>query len=114
MSNFETVGQINLQPGDSMPWDFYFPPAASVTQKGAIPTGTNIASVIVTAFNSEGDSATAELIDGVPTVVDNVVTVVLKYPATTGDGRYKVTFACTLDTGSTRQFDFQRVFGKTV
>ena len=114
MSNFETVGQINLQPTDELPWDFYFPPAASATEKGAIPYNTTVSTVGVVVYDSEGTDVTTDLIEGTPSVTDNVVSVTFKYPVTNGDGRYKVTFTCTLNTGSVRTFDFQRLFAKTI
>jgi len=112
MPNFETVGSINLQTGDRLAWTFYIPPAESVTTKGAIPNGTTVASVVVTAYDVLENDVTSDLISGTPVVADNVITVILTYPAINGEGRYKLTFACTLSTGYTRQFDFERVIAK--
>jgi len=112
MPNFQSVGSINLQSGDKLSWEFEMPAATSATEKGAIPYGTTIASVVVTAYNSAGDVVTTDLIVGTPSVLNNIVTTVLKYPTTNGDGRYKLTFACMLSTGQTRQFDFKRVIAE--
>jgi len=112
MPNFETVGSINLQSGDRMPWNFYIPPAESVTVKGAIPYNTTVASVSVTAYDEDENDVTSQLISGSPAVEDNVISVVLTYPVTAGDGRYKLTFECTLSTGYVRQFDFERVIAR--
>jgi hypothetical protein len=112
MPNFETVGSIKLQGGDELAWEFYFPPANSSTEKGAIPYNTSIIGVDVVAYNSNDEDVTNELISNSPFLVDNVVSLILKYPATSGDGRYKLTFFCTLNTGQKRQFDFHRVICK--
>lgn len=112
--NFSTVGQINLQSGDELPWEFEIPAASSATEKGAIPYNTTVSSVVVTAYDEDGNDVTTEMITGTPTVSDNLITAIIKYPATTGDGRYKLTFACTLNTGRTKQFDFTRVVCKNL
>lgn len=114
MSNFETVGQIDLQTGDRMGWGFKFPICSSTTEKGAIPYGRTISGVDVTAFDALDNDVTSDLIDGTPSLVDDTVSVTLKYPVTNGEGRYKLTFALTLDNGWTRQKDFQRVIAKNV
>ena len=114
MPNFQTVGQINLQSGDKMQWEFQIPPADSATEKGGIPYDSNVSSVDVIAYNSDGDDVTDDLISGTPTVTNNIIYATFKYPVLNGDGRYKVTFLCTLDTGFTRQFDFGRVIAKNL
>jgi hypothetical protein len=114
MSNFETVGEINLQTGDEIGYGFKFPIASSTTEKGAIPYGRSISSVVVTAYDSDGNDVTTEMISGTPAISGEIVSIVLTYPSVTGDGRYKLTFALTLDNGWTRQKDFQRVIAKNI
>ena len=114
MPNFETPGEINLQENDELGWDFYIPPAASSTVKGGIPYGRTVASVVVTAFDADGLDVTTDLISGTPTVALNIIYIIFKYPVVNGDGRYKVTMACTLDNGRTRQFDFGRIIAENL
>jgi len=112
MPNFSTVGQVNLQSGDELQWEFQIPPAVSVTEKGAIPYNSNVASVVAVAYDADGVVVTSDLISGVPSVTSNIIYATFKYPIVNGEGRYKVTFLCTLDTGYTRQFDFGRIVAK--
>ena len=42
----------------------------------------------------------------------DIITVPLKYPETSGDGRYSLKFECTLDSGETKELDFDRVIAK--
>ena len=112
--NFDTVGQIDLQTGDELGWTFKFPIATSATEKGSIPHGRTISNVEVVAYDADDVVVTSDLISGTPSLSTDTVTVVLKYPVTNGEGRYKLTFELTLDNGWTRQFDFQRVVCKNV
>lgn len=113
MPNFSTVGQIILQPYDEIPYKFKFTPAPAATEKGAIPFGTNIAgaNVIITDL-TDGTDVTNLIISGTPTVASNIVTCVMTYPGY--ESKFKMTFQLTLDTGSTKEFDFKRVESKIV
>jgi hypothetical protein len=107
---FETNGIILLQPGSaSVPYSFTFPTATSATANdGAIPFEAEISSVVVTALDVNGVDRTAEMVVS-SFIVTPVVTVNLKYPATSGNGRYSLEFVLTLSTGAKMEFDFTRV-----
>jgi hypothetical protein len=107
---FETNGIILLQPGtDTVPYSFTFPAATSATANdGAIPFESTISSVVITAFDVNGVDRTTEMVVS-SSIATPVVTVSLKYPATTGNGRYSLEFVLTLDTGAKMEFDFTRV-----
>ncbi len=109
MPDFIEQGDIVIQPGDvKVPYAFNLPACSSATANdGAIPYGTNINSVVVTAHKSDGTAAT-DLVDSSSDAA-NVVTVKLTYPST-AVGTYHLTFVCTLDTASiVVEFDFNRV-----
>lgn len=111
MPDFQTTGQITLQPGDSMGYAFEITVASAANANdGYIPFGTNVASVSVVAYNSDGTDVTSLLIVGTPTVTSNVINIRLQYPGT--NGRYKLTFDLTLDNGWTKEADFGRVIAE--
>ena len=109
MPDFKELGDITVQPADvKVPYTFGLPACSSATANdGAIPYGTTIASVVVTAHKSDGTAATGLVFSS--SVASNVVTVTLTYPST-ATGTYHLKFVCTLDTGSAViEFDFNRV-----
>lgn len=109
-------GLILLQPTSRVTRIFNFPPAPSDEGAGAIPHGTNINSdgAAVTGYDTDGNDVTSELIEGLPSVSSNKVSVILTYPATTGEGRYKLSFALTLDNSDVENYDFPGVKAKDV
>ena len=113
MPNFKGSEKITLQPSDNyVPYSFEFAPCSTASlNDGAIPYGTNIASISVTAEDQDGTDATAELIKGA-SLSSNVVTIYLKYPATLTNGTYDLTFSATLDNSVRTRFesDFNRVY----
>ena len=113
MPNFSTVGQIILQPYDQIEYNFKFNPAKSLTDKGAIPFGTNIAAVLVEVLDlKDSTSATSLIIVGTPTVTSNIVTCICKYPGY--EGKFKFSFKLTLDSGFKKEFDFKRVESRII
>ncbi len=115
MDSFATAGGIYLQPGsETVPYSFTFTIASSGTANdGAIPYGTTISSAVVKAFDSGGVDRTTEMVVA-SSVISPVVHVTLKYPATTGAGRYSLEFVLTLSTGAKMEFDFTRVRAEDV
>jgi len=109
--SFTTSGRIILQPGSAtVPYSFTYAAASSATANdGSIPYDSTIASAAVKAFDRSGTDRSAEMIVGAVTVASPVVTVALKYPATTGPGRYSLEFVLTLSTGAIMEFDFTRI-----
>jgi hypothetical protein len=110
---FETNGRILLQSGtDTVPYSFTFPVASSATANdGSIPFESTISSAVVKAFDANGVDRTTEMIVS-SSVISPVVTVSLKYPATTKNGRYYLEFILTLNTGAKMEFNFTRILVK--
>ena len=107
MGNFS--GRINLQPNTVMDYTFYFPAASSATANdGFFPYNTTISDVTVNGYDEDGTSCTSALISGTPAIVDNKITVTLKYPGTTG--RYKIEFVMTLNDGNKDEAEFSNIF----
>ena len=110
MPDFKETSNIVVQPGDyKVPYGFSLPPCSSATANdGAIPYGTTIDSVAVTALKSDGTAATGLVVSSAE--ASNVVTVVLSYPST-GNGTYHLKFLCTLDNADDTilEFDYNRV-----
>jgi len=113
MSQFES-GQIIIQANTNLGWNFKFPTATSATAKGGIPYGRTISTVSVIAYDEDDSDVTSEMIVGTPSLDTETVTVRLKYPVTSGVGRYKLTFILTLDNGMTVEFDFKNVYAKNI
>jgi len=115
MPDFLGNDSIIVQPGTSKyAYEFEVTVCSAVgANDGFLAFGRTIASVVVVA-HKHGSSllVDAELIEGVPTEVDQVITVKLNYPTTNGAGRYKLEFVMTLDDGSTEEADFGRVIVK--
>lgn len=114
--SFKTTDLVILQPNDlSVPYTFEFTVCSSATANdGALPYGDSAASVAVTAHNKAGADKTSEIISGTPSLADNVVTVVLNYPSTSGTGTYHLTFVVTTSSGAKVEFDFNRISARDV
>jgi len=120
MSNFQSAGNITLQPNDAnATYSFSFPVCSTSTANdGYLPADTTISGVVVTAQSDDGTDATADMID-TTTNTTTVVSVTLDYPTTTmsgitGVGYYKLTFVLTLDNGTVLEADFNRVEAKNL
>lgn len=113
MPDFQGTDPITLQPTeDGVPFRFIFTVQTAVdSNDGAIPFGDVIDVCIVKGYDAEGNDVTSELVSN-STKTDTVVTVVLDYPSTSGDGRYKLTFQITTANGIQLEFDFNRVQAK--
>jgi len=98
MADVEGHEVIQLRPGDKITYEYDASPASSATANdGAIPYGTNIASIAVTGFKGDVD-ASSDLIQQ-SGFSGNIVQVQLKYPATNKGGKYQLRIAITLDNG---------------
>lgn len=108
MPDFKEQGDIEIEPGDvNVPYAFNLPPCSSATANdGAIPFGTNISTIVVTAHKSDGGVATGLVASSSES--GNVITVLLTDPSTP-DGTYHIKFVCTLDSGAVIEFNFNRV-----
>lgn len=107
---FSTKGNVLLQPGSAtVPYTFTFAPASSETANdGSIPYGTTIDGAEVTAADKNGDDVTSEIITS-SSLSTPVVTVIFKYPAISGDGKYSIKILLTLSSGAVMEFDFTRI-----
>jgi len=113
--SFSTGDIIILQPGSAtVPYKFTFAAASSATANdGSIPYGTTISSIAVKAFDVGGTDRTTEMVAS-SSVFSPTVTISLKYPATTGPGRYSLEILLTLSSGAVMEFDFTRVFAEDI
>ena len=113
--SFQGVKTITLQPGSAtVPFAFTFAACSSATANdGSIPYGTTISSAAIKAFDETGTDRTAEMVAS-ETNTATVLTINLKYPATTGAGRYSLEMVVTLDSGAVMEFDFTRVYAKDI
>ena len=102
--------KILLQPGDTdLTWKFNAPPASTESANdGAIPYNTSVVSVSVKSYDEDGTEVT-DLIQGNPSVSNNVVSITMSYPSTSGAGKYKITCIMTLNTGGTVEWDYNRI-----
>ena len=108
MPDFSTVGQITLQPGDSMGYAFKITVASSSTANdGFIPHGTSVSDVDVVIYDSDGTAVTTAILVGSPSIADNVISLKLKHPGY--NGRFKITFNMTLSNGDKKEADFGRL-----
>ena len=110
MPDFKEQADIIIQPGDfKVAYTFSLPAASSNTANdGAIPYGTEISSIAVTALKSDGTAATGLIFSSAKSA--EAITVKFSYPST-GVGVYHVEFLVTLNNGDSTviEFDFNRV-----
>lgn len=113
--SFQGVENIILQPGSAtVPYTFTFEAASSATANdGSIPYNTTISGADVKAFDEMGTDRTSELIASESNTA-TVVTINLKYPATTGTGRYSLEILLTLSSGAVMEFDFTRIYAEDI
>jgi len=97
-----TVGEILIQPYAEAIGPFTF------DLSGQLPSGDDVASVIVASYLSSLDT-TANLINGIPALAANVVTVYFDYPGAGLHGIHKLTFEYTLVSGAKDEADFWSV-----
>jgi len=111
--SFQGVNNIILQPGSAtVPYTFTFAACSSATANdGSIPYGTTIFGADVKAFDESRTDRTSEMVTSESNAT-TVVTINLKYPATTGVGHYSLEILLTLNSGAVIEFDFTRVYAK--
>ena len=121
MVGFLGNDKIEIQPGDAnITYGFKINVCSSVTDRdGFLPYGVTASGVSVTSYKIAdvdgrdllgGTVIVTDLIQGVPTVTDNVVSIRVSYPPTNGTGRYKFTMLVTASDGSINEIDYSRVF----
>lgn len=109
MPNFKTNDKIIIQPYDyDINYEFEVTVCSSLTANdGYLAYGRSVTSVAVSGFAEDKVTPANDLIASAPTVLANVITVPLKYPAQAG--RYNLRFIMTLDNGSIKEADFNRI-----
>ena len=101
--------RITLRPGDQITYNFYAPPCTSaIANDGAIPFGTTVSTADVKGYKAGVDKST-ELI-AQSSVSNNIVQVQLKFPATTGAGKYQLRFALTLSNGEKLNLRYDEIY----
>ncbi len=119
MDQFQDTGDIILEAGDvDISFTFTFTICSSATANdGAIPFEDTISTVVVTAYDDDNVNRTADIIVGTPSVSDQVVTIVMKYPVE-GDneldvvGKYRLKMIIVTTGGTTFDVDFNRVIAE--
>ena len=113
--SFSTNGTIILQPGSAtVPYTFTFAAASSATvNDGSIPYGSTIASAVLKVFDKDLVDKTTEIIVAESNTT-TTLSVTMKYPATAGNGRYKLECLLTLSTGAVLEFDFTRIYARDI
>lgn len=119
MPSFKSVApisksRIDLQPfSDDVPYQFEFEVcSAEGANDGVIPYGDSLsATYVIVVYDKDGADVTSEIIAS-HSRSGNIITVLMKYPATSGKGRYKLTFKITTTNGMKDEFDFGRIFAK--
>ena len=114
--DFDATEPIILQPASRRNAQrFIFSTASDLNAKGNLPYGSEISSITVSgSFAETGADVTSELIDGVPTVSSNIVTVLLNYPITTGEGKYHLKFILTLSDTSVYERDYTNINAENI
>lgn len=101
--NVEGIDVHTIQPGDANIIISYYAPAHSSrsANDGVIPYGRTIASVEVTVHDSDCVDVTTDIEYAAATVDGDYVLYAIKYPATNGEGLYKIKYEMTLDNSTT-------------
>jgi hypothetical protein len=107
--SFPDYDQIVIKPNDfKVEYTFDFPVCTDITSNdGFLPANTTLTSVECSGATEEGVTDNT-LIAETPTLLDNVVTVSMKYPDS-GAGRYSLTFKLYEGT-TTYHANFESIF----
>jgi len=81
--------------------------SSSTANDGNIPYGTSVSSAVVTAYDDD-DSVVADLVDSY-SVANNIVTVIMSYPSTSGAGKYSLRMTLTLSDASTQEERYDKI-----
>lgn len=111
MPDFTGRRRVVLQPTEAnVPIRFELPIAtAEDANDGCIPYNDTMDSVTAKAYDAAGSDVSSQII-GTEVAGDDYVVVPLTYPATSGDGKYKITLEVTTTNGVSLEFDFDRVY----
>lgn len=111
MASIKGTSKILLQPGTTKyALSIEVTVCSSATANdGFIPYGTVVSSVTAKVYDEDGVDVSSEMITIGATVTDNVVSIGLSYPSTSGPGLYKLTIIATLSSGATMEIDYNRI-----
>ena len=113
----QRASEIVLQPGDSaVPYAFGFTINSSATANdGAIPFAQTVTEIAVTVHLDDADNTdkTSEVVNS-SSLADNILTVFLDYPSTTGAGCYHLKILATLSGSAVMEFDFNRISARDI
>ena len=111
MSDVQGHEVIQLRPNDKITYNYAADPCSSaIANDGAIPYGTNVSSVVVTAYKGKTDVTSDVVVQS--SVSNNVVQAQLQYPATNGGGKYELRFKLTLNNGEIVNLRHNEVYAK--
>jgi len=110
MPDFKGNYTLVIQPKDlKVPFNFIFSNCTAQTSNdGSLPYGLTINAIEAKAHKEVGTDVTSEMISS-SAFGGLIVNVKLKYPATSGPGRYHLTIKLTLSDTSEIEFDFNRI-----
>ena len=110
--HFKETELLELYPGDTevaIKEEVTIKTADSATD-GFLAYGRSVSSVVATIFDDDtGTDVTTEMLSTAATESDNIITIVLDYPLTSGAGTYMVKTIITLDDGSTREVRLRKI-----
>ena len=111
MENFLGNKKIILQKSTAnMAYNFEFTVnSATCANDGYLPFGTNIATVVAIVRDVDENMITG-IIGGTPSVVNNVVTILLSYLDTAPKTALRIIIKYILDTGAVDEADFPRLY----
>ena len=111
MLSIKSAKPIVLHTGDlELTYKFSAPANSSDTANdGTIAYGRTVNSVAITVTNYDTGVAVTDLVDS-SSVSDNIISITLSYPPTSGDGRYKLKCIMTLDSGSRIEWATNQIF----
>lgn len=111
MPQFKQGGSVNIKPNSILTRRFAINPSTTATSNnGYIPYGSNVSAVDLIVYDKDDVDVTSEIINEVPALMNNIVTVVFKYPAESQTGRYLANFNITIDNGDTDTLQFHRIY----
>lgn len=113
MNSYKAPGQIKIHPGEMLPVYFNHK-ACSTFEKNdeLLPFGTSIVSAIPYIYHSNKRDVTSEWLVRNLILTDNMITLILQYPAVSLNGLYDIKFALTLSDNSIKYAYFDKLFAQ--
>jgi len=110
MPDFKGNYTLVIQPKDlKVPFNFIFSNCTTQTSNdGSLPYGAQISAIEAKIHKEDGTDITSEMVSS-SAFAGLIVNVKLKYPVTSGPGKYHLTIKLTLADTSEIEFDFNRI-----